>query len=117
MRFYFILTIFILAGLSASERKKAMRKARKAELMKGNIDNQNTPKSSSTVSPSTTSSTANNNPKKKIDEDPEGLTYLNVEDYLTESKKFLNPLLQLAAERIESQILGCDVYLRKSKSF
>ncbi|KAJ3142643.1 N-alpha-acetyltransferase 15, NatA auxiliary subunit [Physocladia obscura] len=97
--------------MSEAERKKALRKARKAEL-KGSATETTDNASKATVAVSTVNSSSNGAAKKK-DDDPDGIKLLNEADLLTESLKFLKPLLQLSPNRIESQVLGASVYLRR----
>ncbi|KAI9202793.1 NMDA receptor-regulated protein 1-domain-containing protein [Polychytrium aggregatum] len=99
------------ANMSASDRKKAQRKARKAELKsaaEGNV----TPAAGATA---VTVAAGSSSKKKPVDEDPSGEKLLNSNDFLGDSLKFLRPLLELSPTRIESQYLGAEVYIRKKK--
>ncbi|KAF9356066.1 hypothetical protein BGX34_010113 [Mortierella sp. NVP85] len=51
----------------------------------------------------------------KIDEDLGGLKYTNTTDPLGETLKSLKPLQQLAAERIDTHLMGFEIYIRKTK--
>ncbi|KNC98047.1 peptide alpha-N-acetyltransferase complex A subunit NAT1 [Spizellomyces punctatus DAOM BR117] len=84
------------ANVSDSERKKAERKARKLALKTQNDK----------------AADAGSNKDKA---DVNGEKYLAADDYLEEAMRFLRPLLDLGSERIESQVLGCEVFLRKKK--
>ncbi|KAJ3029341.1 UNVERIFIED_CONTAM: hypothetical protein HDU68_012496, partial [Siphonaria sp. JEL0065] len=98
-----------MSQMSESERKKALRKAKKAELAKGDSKDDVTKSSGSLVA----SANANTKDGKKKDDDPDGSKLLSEGDLLTQSLKFLKPLLELSPGRIESQILGVSVYLRR----
>lgn len=87
------------AGMSEAERKKAERKARKAALKKGEENKENAAAGSG---------------GKKGDKDVEGKKYLEG-DFLEEAGKFLKPLLDFSGEKVESQILGVEVFMRKKK--
>ncbi|KAI9324644.1 NMDA receptor-regulated protein 1-domain-containing protein [Zopfochytrium polystomum] len=97
--------------LSEADRRKALRKARKAELMApGN--NANGTAAATAPSASGPGSNANNN-KKKVDEDPEGLKLLDPAVLMQDCLKFVRPLVELSPERIESQVLGAAVFTRR----
>ncbi|KAJ1567919.1 N-alpha-acetyltransferase 16, NatA auxiliary subunit, partial [Cladochytrium tenue] len=104
-----------LNDLSESERRKAMRKARKAELASAGAANGNavTAPVPASASASGHGSNALNNAKKKVDEDPDGLKLLDPAVLVSDCMKFLRPLLELSPGRIESQVLGAHVYIRK----
>ncbi|CAG8552241.1 5817_t:CDS:10, partial [Racocetra fulgida] len=57
--------------------------------------------------------------KKKVDkpqdDDPDGEKLLKTEDPLGEAFKFLLPLQELSPKRIETHLLGFEIYLRKKK--
>jgi peptide alpha-N-acetyltransferase len=78
--------------MSAADRKKALRKAKKAELKKAQ-------------EPSDT---------KSKDEDPNGEKYLEG-DFMSAAMTFVSPLLQFSRNCIRSQVLGAAVYTRRSK--
>ncbi|KAJ1549120.1 hypothetical protein HK405_009547 [Cladochytrium tenue] len=104
-----------LNDLSESERRKAMRKARKAELASAGAANGNAVAAPVPASASASGhgSNALNNAKKKVDEDPDGLKLLDPAVLVSDCMKFLRPLLELSPGRIESQVLGAHVYIRK----
>ena len=54
---------------------------------------------------------------KKVDDDPNGAKLAATTDPLGEATKFLEPLLQFSPKNIDGQILGFDVFIRRSKSF
>ena len=97
--FYYYKHTNTTANMSLADRKKALRKAKKAELKK----------------------TAQQAPEpivpgKKSDEDPNGQKYLEG-DLLASAMTFLKPLLEFSPMCVQSQLLGVSVYLRKSASF
>ncbi|KAI9732470.1 MAG: hypothetical protein M1818_007508 [Claussenomyces sp. TS43310] len=52
---------------------------------------------------------------KKVDEDPNGLQLAATTEPLMEAMKFLSPLLELSPKYIECQLVGFEVYMRRSK--
>ncbi|KAJ3416121.1 N-alpha-acetyltransferase 16, NatA auxiliary subunit [Chytridiales sp. JEL 0842] len=97
----------VAGGMSASELKKAMRKAKKAEL-KSAAEPASKAETSNAVAKNNDSGS-----KKKVDEDPDGVKLASVSNPLDESLKFLKPLLEHRPSNIESQVLGSLVYLRR----
>ncbi|ORY48339.1 NMDA receptor regulated 1-like protein, isoform CRA_b, partial [Rhizoclosmatium globosum] len=95
-----------MSQMSESDRKKALRKAKKAELAKGDSKE-------NIATTGAAAKGADSKDAKKKDDDPDGSKFLNESDLLTESLKFLKPLLDLSPGRIESQVLGVSVYLRR----
>ncbi|KAJ3292600.1 N-alpha-acetyltransferase 16, NatA auxiliary subunit [Borealophlyctis nickersoniae] len=93
-----------LANMTEAERKKALRKARKAEL-----------KSESTQKVDTVTATGGGGKKKVVDDDPHGKKFIDGVDYLAEGTKFLRPLIDLSPGRIEGWNMAAAVYLRKGK--
>ncbi|KAI8840387.1 NMDA receptor-regulated protein 1-domain-containing protein [Chytriomyces cf. hyalinus JEL632] len=105
-----------MSQMSEADRKKALRKARKAELKSAGDENASTANGSKgSLSGSATSLHAATGNKKKADEDPDGIKLFNEPDLLGESMRFLKPLLELSSARIETQVLACAVYLKKKK--
>ncbi|KAF9913252.1 N-alpha-acetyltransferase 16, NatA auxiliary subunit [Linnemannia zychae] len=94
-----------MEGMTEAEKKKFRNKQRKAELK---AQKEAEDKKAQAVQEIT---------KKggKVDEDPEGLKYTKTEDPLGEALKFLKPLQELAAERIETHLMGFELYIRKNK--
>jgi len=90
------------ANLSPAERKKALRKARKAQLK--NAQAQAEQKKDD-----------NNNANKKVDDDPNGEKLLNAKDYIEECVPFVKSLLEFAPNKIETHILASQVYTLKKK--
>ncbi|KAF9318792.1 N-alpha-acetyltransferase 15, NatA auxiliary subunit [Podila horticola] len=95
-----------MEGMTESEKKKLRSKQRKAEL-KAQQDAEESKKKAVAVQDTTK--------KGKIDDDPEGLKYLKIEDPLAEALKFLRHLEALAGDRIETQLMAFEVYFRKNK--
>ena len=94
-----------MEGMTEAEKKKFRNKQRKAELK---AQKEAEEKKAQAIQEIT---------KKggKVDEDPEGLKYTKSEDPLGEALKFLKPLQDLAADRIETHLMGFEIYIRKSK--
>ncbi|KAG0201400.1 N-alpha-acetyltransferase 16, NatA auxiliary subunit [Mortierella sp. GBA30] len=94
-----------LEGMTEAEKKKWRNKQRKAELKAQKEAEEKKAQAVQEIS------------KKggKVDEDPEGLKYVKTEDPLNEALKFLKPLQELAAERIETHLMGFEIYIRKNK--
>jgi len=96
-----------MEGMTEAEKKKFRSKQRKTELKaqkeaeekKAQADQELTKKGG------------------KVDEDPEGVKYTKAEDPLGEALKFLKPLQELASERIETHLMGFEIYIRKSTYF
>ncbi|KAG0242048.1 N-alpha-acetyltransferase 16, NatA auxiliary subunit-like protein [Mortierella sp. GBAus27b] len=94
-----------MENMTEAEKKKHRNKLRKAELKEQKrIEEQKALADQEII-------------KKggKVDEDPDGLKYAKVADPLSEALKFLKPLQELAAERIETHLLGFEIYIRKNK--
>ncbi|KAJ3356279.1 N-alpha-acetyltransferase 16, NatA auxiliary subunit [Entophlyctis luteolus] len=94
--------------MSESDRKKALRKARKAELKGGSEPTE----AKGSPAGSAASGTSGGGGKKK-DDDPDGSKLLNEQDLLGASLKFLKRLLEGSPNRVEPHILGCGVYMRR----
>ena len=94
-----------MEGMDEAEKKKFRNKQRKAELK---AQKEAEKKKAQAVQEIT---------KKggKVDEDPEGLKYSKTEDPLGAALKFLKPLQELAAERIETHLMSFEIYIRKSE--
>lgn len=88
--------------MSLADRKKALRKAKKAELKKS--------------AQQTTEVVTAAVPGKKGDEDPLGNKYLEG-DLLASAMTFVSPLVEFSPNCIKSQVLGASVYLRRRKCF
>ncbi|KAF9116161.1 N-alpha-acetyltransferase 16, NatA auxiliary subunit [Mortierella sp. AM989] len=94
-----------MEGMTEAEKKKFRNKQRKAELK--------AQKEADEIKAQLAQEMA----KKggKVDEDPEGLKYTKVEDPIGEALKLLKPLQELAADRIETHLMGFELYIRKNK--
>ncbi|KAI8613951.1 NMDA receptor-regulated protein 1-domain-containing protein [Chytriomyces sp. MP71] len=99
-----------MSQMSEADRKKALRKARKAEMMGSN---ENVVPGKGAASPAAAAPAAAAGKKK--DDDPDGAKLLAAADLLEESLRFLRPLLELSPGRVESQVLGAAVYAKKKK--
>ncbi|KAF9088025.1 N-alpha-acetyltransferase 16, NatA auxiliary subunit [Mortierella sp. GBA35] len=92
-------------GMTEAEKKKFRNKQRKAELKAQKEAEEKKAQAVQEIA------------KKggKVDEDPEGTKYTKAEDPLGEALKFLKPLQELAADRIETHLMGFEIYIRKNK--
>ncbi|CAG8791171.1 4883_t:CDS:2, partial [Racocetra persica] len=92
------------ANMTEGEKKKLRSKANKAAHKKQKEDEERK---------------AKEDVKKKVDkpqdDDPDGEKLLKTEDPLGEAFKFLLPLQELSPKRIETHLLGFEIYLRKKK--
>ncbi|RHZ63326.1 hypothetical protein Glove_330g14 [Diversispora epigaea] len=94
------------ANMTEGERKKAKSKAKRAALKKQKEDDEKKEKSKDEQKKRI---------EKPIDDDPEGEKFLKTDDPLGEAFKFLMPLQELSSKRIETHLLGFEIYLRKEK--
>jgi tetratricopeptide (TPR) repeat protein len=87
-------------AMSASEKKKQARKAKKAELLKANEKKKDLKDTS-----------------KPVDDDPDGVKLVEggKEVLIEEAVKFLGPLLEYSADDVSAWCLGVEVYLRAGK--
>lgn len=95
----------------SSERKKAMRKA-KRELQK----QENTDAAKSQVKAGAPNSSERTEAPKKVDPDPSGFKLADTAEPLADAMKFLEPLLEFNPTLIEAQIVGFEVFFRRSKT-
>lgn len=95
-----------MKGMTEAEKKKFRNKQRKAELKAQEAEE----KKKAAAQAEATKKGA------KVEEDPDGTKYTKTEDPLGEALKFLKPLQELAANRIETHLIGFELYIRKSKS-
>jgi len=96
-------------GDDDQERKKAARKARKEkQRLEREVAEQAAKRDPNKPKP------AAGGEAKKVDEDPLGLTLAATKDPLKEAVKFLTPLLQYTPKRLDAQLAGFDVYIRRS---
>jgi hypothetical protein len=95
---------YFIANMSVEDRKKHLRKMKKAELKK---TAQETTQVQAAAVPL---------PGKKVDTDPFGNSYLEG-DHLESCMVFLKPLLEFSPNTFEAQILGARVYTLKSRVF
>jgi peptide alpha-N-acetyltransferase len=97
-------------GASAADRKKAAKKAKK-DAEKAEADK----KAAAAAKPNAKAD--DEGTAKKEDTDPLGLELLKHEKPLDEALKYLTPMLELTPKRIDVQIAGFEVYLRRRKLF
>jgi peptide alpha-N-acetyltransferase len=96
-------------GDDASERKKAVKKARK-EAQKA--EREAAAKKNESNRPTKEMDVE----AKKKDDDPDGVKLASTTEPLSDAMKFLAPLLQFSPMRVDAQIAGFEVYVRRSKS-
>ncbi|KAL5035235.1 hypothetical protein, variant [Batrachochytrium dendrobatidis JEL423] len=106
-----------LSNMNESERKKALRKARKAELKSQADQNTSvtTARTNTTHSKDNANGNANNKKKLPVDPDPEGKKLTDDVDFMAEATKFLKPLHELLPFDMDGWNLGFQVYMRKGK--
>ncbi|KAI1315077.1 N-alpha-acetyltransferase 16, NatA auxiliary subunit [Mortierella claussenii] len=94
-----------MEGMTEAEKKKFRNKQRKAELKAQKEAEEKKAQAAQEIT------------KKggKVDEDPDGLKYSKAADPLGEALKFLKPLQELAADRIETHLMSFEIYIRKNK--
>jgi len=90
------------ANLSPAERKKAIRKARKAQLKNQAQQAEQSQKKTDDVN-------------KKTDDDPDGQKLLDSKDYVEDCMPFVKSLLEYAPNRIETHILAAQAFILKKK--
>jgi hypothetical protein len=98
--------------MTDSERKKILRKAKKAEMKASSSVSVTPPVGNTTVSASSDSSSST----KKIDDDPFGLKFMVDFDHVSEAFKFLKPLLSLLPNDMDVIELACRAYFVKGIS-
>ena len=98
--------------MSDSERKKILRKAKKAEVKAASAAS-STPSVSNTATSTTDASSAT----KKVDEDPLGLKFMVDFDHVNEAFKFLKSLLSLLPDDLDVIELACRAYFAKGIVF
>ncbi|KAF9922180.1 N-alpha-acetyltransferase 16, NatA auxiliary subunit [Linnemannia zychae] len=103
-----------MEGMTEAEKKKFRNKQRKAELKAQQEAEEKKNKAAATAAEAAKKA-GNTSAAAKVDEDPEGTKYSKCEDPLGEALKFLQPLLQLAANRIDTQLMAFEIYVRKNK--
>ncbi|KAJ3043731.1 N-alpha-acetyltransferase 16, NatA auxiliary subunit, partial [Rhizophlyctis rosea] len=106
-----------LANMSAEDRKKHLRKLRKAELQK-QAQPEAKPKTAEAAPAEGASSGGGGGGKKdakKVDPDPEGLKLVKDVDYLAEATKFVESLVELSPGRVEGWNLAGAIWARKGK--
>ncbi len=54
---------------------------------------------------------------KKKDDDPLGLKLAETKDPLGEAMKYVGPMLQFSPKNIDAQVVGFEIFMRRSKSF
>lgn len=90
------------------EKKKAQKKAAKAaqKAEQEEAEKQDAKKTNQTTA---------DGEVKKIDTDPKGLKLVQTETPLEDAMRFLNLLLEFSPKTIESQLVGFEVFMRRSE--
>ena len=91
---------------NTAERKKAAKKARKAQEKQDQIEAEKKDVKKSAGAPAP-------DPAKE-DKDPEGAQLAATKEPLTDAMKFLTPLLESSPKDVRAQNIGFEVYLRRS---
>ncbi|KAG0166624.1 hypothetical protein DFQ28_007067 [Apophysomyces sp. BC1034] len=96
-------------GMSEADKKKARNKARKAEL-KAQKENEGkkAPVKEEVVK-------QKQDPKKPVDQDPNGEQYLTTTTPLEDALRFVEPLQTVAPNLVDTYALGFEIYIRQSK--
>ncbi|KAI8365330.1 NMDA receptor-regulated protein 1-domain-containing protein [Radiomyces spectabilis] len=97
-------------GMTETEVKKAKSKARKAEL-KAQKENE----ARKALIKEEIAKQQKADPKKPVDQDPEGDKYLETGHPLDDALQFVKPLEQLAPSLIDTHTLGFEIYIRQKK--
>ncbi|ORX62151.1 N-terminal acetyltransferase A, auxiliary subunit [Hesseltinella vesiculosa] len=102
------------ADLTAAEKKKAKSKVRKAnKANKENIDP--TQAANANDKKEDASNEKKDSGKKKVDQDPNGDSYLKTAQPLEDAYRIVEPLLTLSPESIDTQVLAFDILVRQEK--
>lgn len=109
-----------LENLSAAERKKLERKARKAELKESKDNNTSNSNNISNQQKQEQDKKSEQDqkseqPSKPKDDDPNGLKLLKTTDPLNEAAKLLRPVMDLNVTNPKVYVLGSELYTRKKK--
>ncbi|KAF2094556.1 TPR-like protein [Rhizodiscina lignyota] len=102
-----------LDNLDAAEKKKALKKA-KREAERAEKAEQERKEAEARKNAGKKTTGGDGEPKKE-DPDPQGLKLIKTEQPLEEAMRFLAPMLEFSPKRVDVQVLGCDVFLRRSK--
>ncbi len=96
---------------SANERKKALKKAKKEQQKKEKAE-------AAQAQDAQASATAKGAPKAphKVEIDPSGTHLAQTAEPLKDAMKFLQPLLEFCSDMIEVQIVGFEIFFRRSTS-
>lgn len=102
------------SAADVAEKKKAAKKAKKEALR---AEKESAEKAAKQDPNKATSASADGDDvTKKKDDDPLGLKLAATADPLGEATKFIAPVLQFSPKSLEGQLVGFDVYLRRSMS-
>lgn len=101
-------------GEDAAERKKAAKKAKKEAQKAEREAAEKAAKQDPNKAGAQKGKEAEDTKKK--DDDPNGLKLAATQDSLRDAMKFLNPLLQFSPLNVEAQVVGFEVFIRRSRS-
>ena len=97
-------------GKISEEEKKALKKAKREQQKQDKIEAAKAQdKSTNTGRASATGD------QKKVDADPQGTKLAETAEPLKDAMKFLQPLLEFNPDLIEAQLIGFEVFIRRSK--
>ncbi|EFX02154.1 n-terminal acetyltransferase catalytic subunit [Grosmannia clavigera kw1407] len=102
------------SAAEAAEKKKAAKKAKKEALR---AEKETAEKAAKQDPNKATAAAADAGEIKKKDDDPLGLKLAATADPLAEATKFVAPVLQFSPKSLEGQLVGFDIYLRRSEFF
>ncbi|EAS36268.3 N-terminal acetyltransferase catalytic subunit [Coccidioides immitis RS] len=92
----------------SSERKKALKKAKKEQQKLEKVEAEKTKARKAAT-------TGGGGDARKDDTDPLGLNLARTSDPMKDALKFLDPLLEMSPKNIEVQTAGYEVYIRRKK--
>ena len=94
-----------MAGLSIEEQKKLLKKKKREDAKKAELE------AAEALKQEKAKKTG-----KKVDDDPEGLKLLNVADPLAEALKYFRAVENVASDKMETHLIGFEVYFRSKKN-
>ncbi len=103
-------------GDGAAEKKKAAKKAKKEAQKAEREAAEKAAKQDPNKASNQKGKQADAEATKKKDEDPLGLKLAETSDPLGEALKFVAPMLQFSPQNIEAQVVGFELFIRRSES-
>ena len=95
-------------SMNTADRKKALKKAKREALKRQEKE------AAERAAKKDEKKTTGDEGVKKEDDDPKGEKLAQTVDPLGDAMKFLTPLLELSPQRLEVQLQGFEVFLRRS---